>query len=158
MKLRLDIHQYTAVLWLAFAWFFLVPAGRMARNPHAAHVIGYVVLIMTLAIAACPLALRWGHFRTLFRWTDAISEAQRQTLAQRNLLAFYRQGAEDGYVSRLLPYLWRILAVNGVLVIGASFLPAGSPFIALSWYPFMVMTYASSTVPWVYLVRRVLWR
>ncbi len=62
-----------------------------------------------------PLLLRWPTFRRWYGWTDALSERQRQALAQRNLRRYYQSALDDGYVSRVMPYVWRIIWTVGGL-------------------------------------------
>lgn len=144
--MKLTVHQQTALLWLIGAPSVFAPVMENAKRPDAGAVMAWGVGIVAVMILFTPLLLRWPTFRRWYGWTDALSERQRQALAQRNLRRYYQTAFDDGYVSRVMPYAWRIIWTVGGLMAVTTVLPTttGQPaFDALvvfsTWYPIGVM-------------------
>lgn len=104
------------------------------------------VAIVAVMILFTPLLLRCPPFRRWYGRTDALSERQRQALAERGLRRYYQTAFDDGYVPRVMPYVWRIIWTVGGLMAVTAVLPTntGRPaFDALvvfsTWYPIGVM-------------------
>jgi hypothetical protein len=152
--MRLTIHQQTAVFWLIGAPGIFAPVMENAKRPDAGAVMAWGVAIVAVMILAMPLLLRWPTFRRWYGWADALSERQRQALAQRNLRRYYQTAFDDGYVSRLMPYLWRIIWTLGVLMAVTAALPSNTGRPALdalivfsTWYPTGVMLLVFASWP-----------
>ena len=118
------------------------------------------IVLVTTMIAVVPLLLKWPSFRRWFCWTDALSERQRQALAHRDLQRYYRSAFEDGYVSRMLPYLKRIMGLIAVLMVSDMVMPkeiGGTTLAAItlfvSWYPMGVMLLVFASLPLGRLIR-----
>lgn len=112
------------------------------------------VAIVAVMILFMPLLVRKPTFRRWYGWTDALSEQQRQALAQRNLRRYYQTAFDDGYVSRVIPYLWRIIWTVGGLMSVTAVLPnnMGNPaldalMVFSTWYPMGVMLLALASLP-----------
>ena len=144
--MKLTIHQQTALLWLIVAPGVFAPEMENAKRSDAGAVMAWGVAIVAVMILFTPLLLRWPTFRRWYGWTDALSERQHQALAQRNLRRYYQTAFDDGYVSRVMPYLWRIIWTVGGLMIVTAALPSNTGWPALdalvvfcTWYPMGVM-------------------
>lgn len=105
-------------------------------------------------ILLTPLLLRWPPFRRWYGWTDALSERQRQALTQRDLRRYYQTAFDDGYVSRVMPYVWRIIWTVGGLMAVTTVLtndtgrPAFDALLVFStWYPIGVMLLVFASWP-----------
>ncbi len=106
------------------------------------------------------MLLRWPTLRRWYGWTDALSGRQRQALAQRDLHRYYQTAFDDGYVIRVMPYVWRIIWTVGGLMSVTAVLPSdtGRPsFAALvvfsTWYPIGVMLLVFASWPLGRLIR-----
>ncbi|WP_458646361.1 hypothetical protein [Enterobacter hormaechei] len=71
-------------------------------------------------------ALRCPPFRRWYGRTDALSERQRQALAERGLRRYYQTAFDDGYVPRVMPYVWRIIWTVGGLMAVTAVLPTNT--------------------------------
>ena len=118
------------------------------------------IVLVTAMIAVVPLLLKWPRFRQWFCWTDALSERQRQALDHRDLRRYYQSAFEDGYVSRTLPYLKRIMGLIAVLMVVDMVIPkeiGGTTLAAItlfvSWYPMGVMLLVFASLPLGRLIR-----
>jgi hypothetical protein len=151
---KLTIHQQTALFWLIGAPGVFAPVMENAKRPDAGAVMAWGVAIVAVMILFTPLLLRWPTFRRWYGWTDALSERQRQALAQRNLRRYYQSAFDDGYVSRVMPYVWRIILTVGGLVAVTTVLPTttGRPafdavVVFSTWYPIGVMLLVFASWP-----------
>jgi len=140
--MKLTIHQHTALFWLIGAPGIFTPVMENAKRADAGTVMAWGVAIVAVMILVMPMLLRWPTFRRWYGWTDALSERQRQALAQRNLRRYYQTAFDDGYVSRVMPYLWRIIWTVGGLMAVTAVLPSNTGRPALdalivfcTWYP-----------------------
>ncbi|WP_132781620.1 transposase, partial [Pseudomonas aeruginosa] len=100
-------------------------------------------------------------FRRWYGRTDTLSERQRQALAERGLRRYYQTAFDDGYVPRVMPYVWRIIWTVGGLMAVTAVLPTntGRPaFDALvvfsTWYPIGVMLLVFASRPLGRLIRQ----
>ena len=137
-----------------------MPVIENTKRPDAGSVMAWGITIVAVMILAIPMLLRWPTFRRWYGWTDALSERQRQALAQRNLRRYYQTAFDDGYVSRVMPYVWRIIWTVGGLMALTAVLPTntGAPaFDALvvfsTWYPIGVMLLVFASWPLGRLIR-----
>lgn len=146
--MKLSLHQHIALFWIIGAPGIFAPVIENAKRPDAGAVMAWgVAIVAVMIILFMPLLLmRWPTFRRWYGWTDALSERQRQALAQRNLRRYYQTAFGDSYVSRVMPYVWRIIWTVGGLIAVTTMLPSdtGLPaFDALvvfsTWYPVGVM-------------------
>ena len=152
--MKLTIHQHTALFWLIGAPGVFAPVMENAKRPDAGAVMAWGVAIVAVMILFTPLLLRLPIFRRWYGWTDALSERQRQALAQRNLRRYYQTAFDDGYVSRVMPYLWRIIWMVGGLMAVTAVLPTNTGRPALdavtvfsTWYPMGVMLLVFASWP-----------
>jgi hypothetical protein len=129
-----------------------------AKRPDAGAVMAWGVAIVAVMILFTPLLLRCPPFRRWYGRTDALSERQRQALAERGLRRYY-QTADDGYVPRVMPYVGA--SSDGRRVDGCGVLPTntGRPaFDALvvfsTWYPIGVMLLVFASRPLGRLIRQ----
>ncbi len=83
--MKLNVHQHLALSWSVSAPWVFAPVLENAKRPDAGAVMAWGVAIVAVMILFTPLLLRWPTFRRWYGWTDALSERQRQALAQRNL-------------------------------------------------------------------------
>ena len=116
---------------------------------------------VAVMILFTPLLLRCPPFRRWYGRTDALSERQRQALAERGLRRYYQTAFDDGYVPRVMPYVWRIIWTVGGLMAVTAVLPTntGRPaFDALvvfsTWYPIGVMLLVFASRPLGRLIRQ----
>jgi hypothetical protein len=137
------------------------PVIANAKRPDAGAVMAWGVAIVAVMILFTPLLLRWPTFRRWYGWTDALSKRQRQALAQRDLRRYYQTAFDDGYVSRVMPYVWRIIWTVGALMAVTPVPPndTGRPaFDALmvfsTWYPVGVMLLVFASWPLGRLIRQ----
>lgn len=144
--MRLSIHQRVALFWLIGAAAAFAPVMENSKRPDAGVVMAWGVGLVAVMILAAPMLLRLRTLRHWYGWTDALSERQRQALDQRDLRRYYQTAFDDGYVSRVIPYLRRIIWTCSALMAVTAVLPntAGHPFVdALvvfsTWYPMGVM-------------------
>lgn len=86
---------------------------------------------------------------------------KRQALAERGLRRYYQTAFDDGYVPRVMPYVWRIIWTVGGLMAVTAVLPTntGRPaFDALvvfsTWYPIGVMLLVFASRPLGRLIRQ----
>lgn len=158
--MKLSLHQYIALFWMIGAPGVFAPVIENAKRPDAGSVLAWGVAIVAAMILVIPLLLRWPTLRRWYGWTDALSERQRQALAQRNLRCYYQTAFDDGYVPRVMPYVWRIIWTVGGLMAVTTVLPndTGRPaFDALvvfsTWYPIGVMLLVFTSWPLGRLIR-----
>lgn len=152
--MKLSLHQHIALFWMIGAPGIFAPVIENAKRPDAGAVMAWGVAIVAVMILFTPLLLRWPTLRRWYGWTDALSERQRQALAQRNLRCYYQTAFDDGYVTRVMPYVWRIIWTVGGIMILTAVLPSdtGQPvFDALvvfsTWYPIGVMLLVFASWP-----------
>lgn len=158
--MKLSLHQHIALCWLICAPSVFAPVMDNAKQPDAGAVMAWGVAIVAVMILFTPLLLRWQPFRRWYGWTDALSERQRQALAQRDLRRYYQTAFDDGYVSRVIPYVWRIIWTVGGLMAVTTVLPSNTErpaFDALvvfsTWYPIGVMLLVFASWPLGRLIR-----
>lgn len=158
--MKLSLHQHIALFWLIGAPGVFAPVMENAKRPDAGSVMAWGVAIVAAMILLTPLLLRWPTFRRWYGWTDALSEQQRQTLAQRDLRRYYQTAFDDGYVSRVMPYVRRLIWTVGGLMALIAVLPnnTGMPaFDALvvfsTWYPMGVMLLVVASWPFGRMLR-----
>jgi hypothetical protein len=159
--MKLSLHQHIALSWLIGAPVIFAPVMENAKRPDAGAVMAWGVAIVAVMILFTPLLLRWPPFRRWYGWTDALSERQSQALTQRDLRRYYHMAFDDGYVSRVMPYMWRIIWTVGGLMAVTTVLPSntGRPaFDALvvfsTWYPVGVMLLVFASWPLGRLIRQ----
>jgi hypothetical protein len=152
--MKLSIHQHTALCWTIAAPAVFSPVIESAKRPDAGAVIMWGVAIVAAMILFTPVLLRWPTFRRLYCWTDALSDQQRKALGQRNLRHYYQTAFDDGYVSRVMPYMWRIIwtaggmAVTAVLLSNNTGQPALDALLVFStWYPTGVLLLIFVSLP-----------
>jgi hypothetical protein len=158
--MKLSLHQHIALSWLIGAPVVFAPVIEIAKRPDAGAVMAWGVTIVAVMILFTPLLLRWPTFRRWYGWTDALSERQRQALAQRDLRRYYHTAFDDGYVSRVMPYMWRIIWTGGGLMAVTTALPNNTGRPALDalvvfapWYPIGVMLLVFASWPLGRLIR-----
>jgi hypothetical protein len=146
--------------WLISSPAVFAPVMGNAKRPDAGAVMAWGIAIVAVMILVMPMLLRWPTFRRWYGWTDTLSERQRQALAQRNLRRYYQTAFDDGYVSRVMPYVWRIIWTVGGLMAVTTVMPSdtGLPaFDALvvfsTWYPVGVMLLIFASWPLVRMLR-----
>lgn len=152
--MKLTIHQQTALFWLIGAPAVFAPVMENAKRPDAGAVMAWGVATVAVMILFTPLLLSWPTFRRWYGWTGALSEGQRQAIAQRNLRRYYQIAFDDGYVSRVMPYVWRIIWTVGGLMALTTVLPTTTGRPALdalvvfsTWYPMGVMLLVIASWP-----------
>ena len=152
--MKLSLHQHIALFWLIGAPVVFAPVIENAKRPDTGTVVAWGVTIVAVMILFTPLLLRWPPFRRWYGWTDALSERQRQALTQRDLRRYYQTAFDDGYVSRVMPYVWRIIWTVGGLMAVTTVLtndtgrPALDALLVFStWYPIGVMLLVFASWP-----------
>jgi hypothetical protein len=108
-QMKLSFHQHIALFWMIGAPGVFAPVIENAKRPDAGAVMAWGVAIVAVMILFTPLLLRCPPFRRWYGRTDALSERQRQALAERGLRRYYQTAFDDGYVPRVMPYVWRII-------------------------------------------------
>ena len=147
MKIVPSIHQFAVVTWINIV---------VSSGPRVSDLSAQGMVVVAVMISVVPLLLKWSYFRHWFCWTDAFSERQWKSLKQRNLRLFYQTGYDDGYISRVNPYLKRILIAAFVLLAIEVFVPNlifGFDFKAV-WlfaplYPLSVFLLALASFPYM---------
>ena len=159
--MKLSFHQYITLFWMIGAPGIFAPVIENAKRPDAGAVMAWGVAIVAVMILFTPLLLRWPPYRRWYGWTDALSERQRQALAQRNLRRYYQTAFDDGYVSRVMPYVWRIIWTVGGLMAATAVLPNNTGWAALdalevfsTWYPVGVMLLVFASWPLGRMIRQ----
>ncbi|MGN2429240.1 hypothetical protein [Klebsiella electrica] len=142
--MKLSFHQHIALFWMIGAPGVFAPVIENAKRPDAGAVMAWGVAIVAVMILFTPLPLR-----------------QRQALAERGLRRYYQTAFDDGYVPRVMPYVWRIIWTVGGLMAVTAVLPTntGRPaFDALvvfsTWYPIGVMLLVFASRPLGRLIRQ----
>jgi len=160
-QMKLSFHQHIALFWMIGAPGVFAPVIENAKRPDAGAVMAWGVAIVAVMILFTPLLLRCPPFRRWYGRTDALSERQRQALAERGLRRYYQTAFDDGYVPRVMPYVWRIIWTVGGLMAVTAVLPTntGRPaFDALvvfsTWYPIGVMLLVFASRPLGRLIRQ----
>ena len=159
--MKLSFHQHIALFWMIGAPGVFAPVIENAKRPDAGAVMAWGVAIVAVMILFTPLLLRCPPFRRWYGRTDALSERQRQALAERGLRRYYQTAFDDGYVPRVMRYVWRIIWTVGGLMAVTAVLPTntGRPaFDALvvfsTWYPIGVMLLVFASRPLGRLIRQ----
>jgi hypothetical protein len=98
--MKLSFHQHIALFWMIGAPGVFAPVIENAKRPDAGAVMAWGVAIVAVMILFTPLLLRCPPFRRWYGRTDALSERQRQALAERGLRRYYQTAFDDGYVPR----------------------------------------------------------
>ena len=83
--MKLSFHQHIALFWMIGAPGVFAPVIENAKRPDAGAVMAWGVAIVAVMILFTPLLLRCPPFRRWYGRTDALSERQRQALAERGL-------------------------------------------------------------------------
>lgn len=107
--MELSIHQRVALSLLFITPITFAPVVQSTARPDAAMVIAWGVATVALMTLLVPLLLAWPPFRRLYGWTDAMSEAQRDALSQRNFSRYYQAAHNHEYPQRVRPYMLRVL-------------------------------------------------
>lgn len=153
--MKLNIHQHIALGWVIGAPWVFAPVLASAKRPDAGGVLAWGIAITAVMILSVPALLRWPAFRRWYGWTDALSECQRQALAQHNLRLYYQVAFNDGYVSRVMPYAWRLIWTMAAMLVPSTLLPAATGIPVLDslllfpmWYPLgtLVLLFASCPI------------
>lgn len=154
--MKLDIHQRVALWWVLSAPFAFAPVLSSSHRPHVGALVAQGVVVVTACIAACPLMLRWSLFRSLFCWTDAFSKSQREALRERSVRRYYIAAAETGYIARLKPYMYRIMAACFVLMLTGQFVHGNAEIVVMfaTWYPLGVLVACIASMPLLALARK----
>ncbi|TKD44884.1 transposase [Azotobacter chroococcum] len=111
-----SIHQRAAFTWLLASSIAFAPVLQIAKRPDAGMFLAQGIALVTLMIAVVPMLLKWPQFRRWFCWTDALSDRQRQAIAQRDLRRYYQCAYDERYLTSVLPYIKRI-AVPAVVLL-----------------------------------------
>lgn len=106
--MHLSIHQRAALIWLLASPMVFAPTLQIAKRPDAGLFLAQGIALVTIMIAIVPILLKWPRFRRWFCWTDALSENQRQAIAQRDLRRYYQCAFDERYLASVLPYIKRI--------------------------------------------------
>ncbi|STL60484.1 Uncharacterised protein [Escherichia coli] len=94
--MKLSFHQHIALFWMIGAPGVFAPVIENAKRPDAGAVMAWGVAIVAVMILFTPLLLRCPPFRRWYGRTDALSERQRQALAERGLRRYYQTAFDDG--------------------------------------------------------------
>jgi hypothetical protein len=127
------------------------PVIENAKRPDAGAVMaGVAIVAVMIPSPLCCCAVHHSGAGMAGR----MSERQRQALAERGLRRYYQTAFDDGYVPRVMPYVWRIIWTVGGLMAVTAVLPTntGRPaFDALvvfsTWYPIGVMLLVFASRP-----------
>ncbi len=156
----MSLHHHIALFWMIGAPTVFAPVIENGKRPDTGAIVAWGVAIVAVMILCTPLLLRWPLFRRWYGWTDALSERQRLALAQSNLRRYYQTAFDDGYVSRVMPYVLRLIWTVGGLMAMTTVLPgsAGQPALdALMlfsiWYPMGVTLLAFASLPLCRMLR-----
>ncbi len=125
-QMKLSFHQHIALFWMIGAPGVFAPVIENAKRPDAGAVMAWGVAIVAVMILFTPLLLRCPPFRRWYGRTDALSERQRRALAERGLRRYYQTAFDDGYVPRVMPYVWRIIWTVGGLMAVTAVLPTNT--------------------------------
>ena len=152
--MKISIHLQIALFWLIGAPSIYAPVMESSQRPDAGAVLAWGVAIVAAMIVFTPSLLRWSQFRRWYGWADALSEQQRQALKQRNLSRYYQTAFDGGYISRVLPYVWRIIWTTVGLMILTAVLPGDTGVPGLDalvvfsvFYPIGVMLLVLVSMP-----------
>lgn len=158
--MKVSLHQQVALTWAVSAPWVFQPVIEATKRPDAGSFLAWGVVIVAVMILAAPVLLRWPAFRRWYGWADALSERQRQAIAQRDLRRYYQTAFDDGYVSRVMPYMWRIIWTVGGMAAVTAVLPSNTGWPALdalvvfsAWYPMGVLLLISASWPLGHLIR-----
>lgn len=161
----MTIHQKIALWWLFGSLWVFVPALQNSPLSNVGTVLAWGVGEVAVMTLFAPFLLLWPLLRRCYGWTDAYSAAQRKALAQKNVNLYYQTAFDDGYLSRVLPYLKRMIYLNACLaVVGMSLPtnfghPAFAAFIGFGrLYPFGVLLWVLASMPLVRMVKEQLKR
>lgn len=151
--MRATFHQITALWWLATAPLVFSPALTNSTRPDAGSVLAWGIAVVAATILMVPLALKWRCFRRWYCWTDALSERQRRAIERKDVRQYYRAAFDDGYASRVVPYLRRIAWVVGAIMATTTVAPeTGTPMLDAflvfgGWYPLGVLLVGIASLP-----------
>lgn len=151
--MKISIHHYLALCWAIGAPWTFAPVLQQSTKPGSGAILAWGVVIVAVMIFVVPILLRWPLFRRWYGWADAMSERQRLAIEDRALRRYCQVAFDDGYISRLKPYVWRILATTSALVVMMNFAGhTGSPILdALAlfspWYPLGVLLLITTSWP-----------
>lgn len=152
--MRLSLHQYLALFWIIGAPWAFAPVLVSVKRPDAGVVLAWGIAIVAVMILSVPSLLRQPAFRGWYGWTDAFSDRQRQALAQRDLRRYYQAAFDDGYVSRVTPYAWRLIWTVAVLLVPGTVIHADTGISVLDalmlfpmWYLLGVLALIIASVP-----------
>ena len=134
---------------------------RNDRVPRDSNVtMSRIKIVVVFAVVAACAWFAWSQQSDITRLTGELSGA-RQALAERGLRRYYQTAFDDGYVPRVMPYVWRIIWTVGGLMAVTAVLPTntGRPaFDALvvfsTWYPIGVMLLVFASRPLGRLIRQ----
>ena len=159
--MKITIHQKIALWWLFGSLWVFVPVLENSPLPNVGAVLAWGIAEVAMMILFTPFFLRWPLLRRWYGWTDAMSDAQRQALAQKDSPLYYQTAFDDGYPSRVLPYLKRMIyTIVGLTVVTIQLPnnfghPALDAFIAFwNWYPFGVVLFVLASTPLVRMVKK----
>ncbi len=108
--MKLSFHQHIALFWMIGAPGVFAPVIENAKRPDAGAVMAWGVAIVAVMILFTPLLLRCPPFRRWYGRTDALSERQRQALAERGLRRYYGQRVDA--CDRRTAYLHRTASLR----------------------------------------------
>lgn len=153
--MRFNLHQHLALGWVLGAPWVFAPVLASAKRPDAGAVLAWGIAIVAVMILAVPVLLRSSVFRRWYGWTDALSQRQLHALAQRNRHLYYEVASNDGYVSRVTPYAWRLIWATATLLAPSMLLSDATGIPVLDalllfpmWYPLgaLVLLFASCPI------------
>ena len=159
--MKLSFHQHIALFWMIGAPGVFAPVIENAktarcRRRHGVKCRAIVAVMILFTLCCCAVHHSGAGMAGRMRCRAAAPGA-----AERGLRRYYQTAFDDGYVPRVMPYVWRIIWTVGGLMAVTAVLPTntGRPaFDALvvfsTWYPIGVMLLVFASRPLGRLIRQ----
>ena len=123
--MKLSFHQHIALFWMIGAPGVFAPVIENAKRPDAGAVMAWGVAIVAVMIlfTLCCCAVHHSGAGMAGRMRCRSGSA---ALAERGLRRYYQTAFDDGYVPRVMPYVWRIIWTVGGLMAVTAVLPTNT--------------------------------
>ncbi len=125
-QMKLSFHQHIALFWMIGAPGVFAPVIENAKRPDAGAVMAWGVAIVAVMILFTLCCCAVHHSGAGMAGRMRCRSGSAEALTERGLRRYYQTAFDDGYVPRVMPYVWRIIWTVGGLMAVTAVLPTNT--------------------------------